>query len=78
MDKPQLVKSSAIDNPPSVGASDVGGLPVTEDAEHVPIREQSAVNFNLGSHITVESNARSAAFGGFNQSQASGGDGFKI
>ena len=66
VDKTKLLDSSG-KNPPSLGASDIGGgLPVTEDAENLPIQEKPVVNFNLGSHITVESNARSAAFGGFN------------
>ena len=55
---------SAGNNPPSLGTSDIEGQPVIEDAENFPIQYKTGVNFNLGSHITVESNALSAAFGG--------------
>ena len=64
---------AAADIPPSLGGeSEVGGLPVTEDAEHLAPIPKSAVAFNLGSHLTQDSNTRSAAFGGYNHSMASG------
>ena len=64
---------AAADIPPSEGGgSEVGGLPMTEDAEHLVPIPKSAVAFNLGSHLTQDSNTRSAAFGGYNHSMASG------
>ena len=69
---------AAADIPPSEGGeSEVGGLPMTEDAEHLVPIPKSAVAFNLGSHLTQDSNTRSAAFGGYNHSMASG-DGANI
>ena len=71
-DKLKLLDSAG-NNPPSLGTSEIEGLPVTEDAENLPIQQLTGVNFNLGSHITVESNTLSASFGGINQPKTQGG-----
>ena len=64
---------TAADIAPSLGGeSEAGGLPMTEDAEHLVPIPKNTVAFHLGSHLTVDSNARSAAFGGDNHSMASG------
>ena len=58
------------DSNPSIIES-CGGLPETEDADLIVPLPKSAGLFNQGSQATVNDDTRSAAFGGFNQSQTS-------